>query len=123
VPIAVIGFVNQTGDSTYDYLQAAIPNLLITSLERSRFLRVATLERMQDLLRQSGRPAMEVIDRDIGFELCRMDGIETVVLGTITRAGDTSSPPTSGARRWTRLLPGRARAGGVESIPSRRSIG
>jgi tetratricopeptide (TPR) repeat protein/tRNA A-37 threonylcarbamoyl transferase component Bud32/TolB-like protein len=118
VPIAVIGFVNQTGDSTYDYLQAAIPNLLITSLERSRFLRVATLERMQDLLRQSGRPAVDVIDRDTGFELCRMDGIRTVVLGTITRAGDTFATDVKvldvGSKE---LLAGAsARGKGVESI-------
>ncbi len=118
VPIAVIGFVNQTGDSTYDYLQAAIPNLLITSLERSRFLRVATWERMQDLLRQSGRPAIEVIDKDTGFELCRMDGIQTVVLGTITRAGDTFATDVKVLDVGTKeLLAGAsARGKGVESI-------
>ena len=87
-PIAVITFQNMTGDHTYDYLQAAIPNLLITSLEQSKNLRVTTWERMYDLLKQMGKPNVEVIDNDLGFELCRMDGIETIVLGTFTRAGD-----------------------------------
>lgn len=45
-PIAVISFQNQTGDNAYDYLQEAIPNLLITSLEQTRYLRVTTWERI-----------------------------------------------------------------------------
>ncbi|HKJ67514.1 MAG TPA: serine/threonine-protein kinase, partial [bacterium] len=53
-PIAVISFENLTGDETYDYLQNAIPNLLITNLEQSKYLRVTTWERMHDLLEQMG---------------------------------------------------------------------
>lgn len=86
--IAVISFVNQTGDSAYDYLQDAIPNLLITNLEQSKYLRVTTWERLYDLRKQSGKPVTRIIDRDMGFELCTMDGIEAIVLGTFTRAGD-----------------------------------
>lgn len=87
-PIAVISFENQTGDPAYDYLQEAIPSLLITSLEQSRFLSVTTWERMFDLLRQIGKEEVELIDADLGFEVCRMDGIEAVVLGSFTKAGD-----------------------------------
>ncbi len=53
--IAVISFENQTGDKTYDYLQKAIPNLLITSLEQTESLYVSTWERMRDLLKQIGK--------------------------------------------------------------------
>jgi len=88
-PIAVIGFENLTGDAAYDYLQRAIPNLLITSFERSEHLRVITWERMRDLMRQLGREGAEVIDGELGFELCAMDGVETIVVGGFTRAGDT----------------------------------
>ncbi len=56
VPIAVISFENQTGEASYDYLRDAIPNLLTTSLEQSRYLRVTTWDRMRDLLRQMGKP-------------------------------------------------------------------
>jgi serine/threonine protein kinase/Tfp pilus assembly protein PilF len=87
-PIAVISFENQTGDKTYDYLRKAIPNLLITSLEHSRYLRVVTWERMGDLLKQMGRPDAEVIDKDLGFEICRMEDIDSIVLGSFTKAGD-----------------------------------
>jgi len=88
-PIAVISFENQTGDEKYDYLQKAIPNLLITSLERSESLRVITWERMRDLLRQVGKENVEVIDKDLGFQLCRLDNIDAIVLGTYTKAGET----------------------------------
>jgi tetratricopeptide (TPR) repeat protein len=87
-PIAVISFENQTGDPAYDYLQEAIPSLLITSLEQSRFLSVTTWERMYDLLKQMGKGDVEIIDADLGFEVCRMDDIEAVVLGSFTKAGD-----------------------------------
>ncbi len=86
--IAVISFENQTGDKAYDYLQKAIPNLLITSLEQTGLLYVATWERMHDILKQMGKEDVEIIDRDLGFELCRREGIEAIVLGSFIKAGD-----------------------------------
>ncbi len=86
--IAVISFENQTGDKAYDYLQKAVPNLLITSLEQSKYLRVVTWERMHDLLRQIGKEDVETIDKDLGFELCRMDGAGAIVLGSFVKAGN-----------------------------------
>jgi serine/threonine protein kinase/tetratricopeptide (TPR) repeat protein len=87
-PIAVISFENQTGEDSYDYLQKAIPNLLITSLEQSKYLRVVTWERMYDLLKQVGRDDVDVIDNRLGFELCRMEGVESVVVGSFVKAGE-----------------------------------
>ncbi len=86
VSVAVISFENQTGDSAYDYLKEAIPNLLITSLEQSKSFRITSWERMRDLLEQLGRRDVEVIDRDLGFELCRLDGVQAVILGSYTKA-------------------------------------
>lgn len=87
--IAVISFENQTGDEAYDYLQKAIPNLLITSLEQTGDLYVVTWERMQDLLGQMGKKDVESVDRDLGFKLCRMEGVEAVVLGSYIKAENT----------------------------------
>lgn len=86
--IAIINFINQTGESSYDYLQSAIPNLLITSLEQSKFLKVLTWERMHDLLKQAGKANVEKIDSELGFELCRMDGVEAIILGSFVKAGN-----------------------------------
>lgn len=86
--LAVITFTNQTGDPSFDYLQDVIPNLLITNLENTGFLYVATWERMFDLLKQMGRENVSKIDSDLGFELCRREGIEAIVVGSYTKAGD-----------------------------------
>jgi serine/threonine protein kinase/Tfp pilus assembly protein PilF len=86
--IAVISFKNQTGDQAYDYLQDTIPNLLITSLEQSGYFQVTTWERLHDLLKQTGKEDTPLIDQDLGFELCRMEGVDAIVLGFFTKAGN-----------------------------------
>ncbi len=86
--IAIISFENQTGDENFDYLQKAIPNLLITSLEQSSDLHVTTWERLYDLIRQTGRENIEIIDGEMGFEICSMDGIEAIIVGSFTKAGN-----------------------------------
>lgn len=87
-PVAVITFDNHTGEAAYDYLRKAIPNLLITSLEQSKYLRVVTWERLQDLLKQMNKPGADIIDKELGFKLCEMDDIEAIVVGSYTKAGD-----------------------------------
>jgi len=87
--MAIISFENQTGDSAYDYLQDAIPNLLITSLEQSKAFRIISWERLRDLLKQSGREDGQVIDSDLGLELSGMDGVQALIRGSFVKAGDT----------------------------------
>jgi serine/threonine protein kinase/Flp pilus assembly protein TadD len=86
--IAVVGFENLTGDKSLDDLRKAIPNLLITSLEQAGNFYVATWERMRDILKQLGEGDVEIISQDSGFELCRREGIEAIVIGTFTKAGN-----------------------------------
>jgi len=87
--VAVLGFKNQTGDAALETLREAIPNLLITSLEQSKHLRVTSWERLKDLLRQSGRDEAALYDQDAGFEVCRKAGIEALVVGSFYKAGET----------------------------------
>jgi serine/threonine protein kinase/Flp pilus assembly protein TadD len=118
VPIAVISFVNQTGDHSYDYLQEAIPNLLITNLEQSKYLRVASWERLHDLLEQMGKPNVPLIDKDLGFELCRRDGINAIVLGSYVKAGNVFATDVKVLDVVTKKLlkSASARGEGIESI-------
>jgi tetratricopeptide (TPR) repeat protein len=88
VPIAVMTFTNRTGDAQFDYLCEAIPNLLITNLEESKYLSVMTWERIHDLLKILGKKDMRMVGEDLGFELCTMDGVETVVMGSFTKLGN-----------------------------------
>jgi serine/threonine protein kinase/tetratricopeptide (TPR) repeat protein len=116
--MAVISFENQTGDPTFDYLQDAIPNLLITSLEQSKLYRITSWERLRDLLRQSGREDGRVIDSDLGIELCQMDGVEAIVRGSFIKAGETFVTDAKILDVKTRnlLKTVSARGQGVESI-------
>ena len=43
----------------------------------------------RDILKQMGKGGIEVIDRDLGFEICLKEGIESIVLGSFVKAGDT----------------------------------
>ena len=88
VPIAVISFENQTGDTAFNYLQKAIPNLLITNLEQSKLFQVITWERMYDVLDQMGKKEVETIDANLGFDICRKEGCDFIVIGSFIRAGD-----------------------------------
>jgi serine/threonine protein kinase/tetratricopeptide (TPR) repeat protein len=87
--IAVVSFENQTGDKTYDYLSKVIPNLLITNLEQSGYFNVTTWERIRDLLKQIGKGDAEFVNSDLGFEICQKDGVEVIVLGLVSKSGNT----------------------------------
>ena len=85
--VAVMTFKNLSGENDLAYLSVAIPNLLITSLQETGQLDVMTWQRMHDLARAAGKD-VELIDEETGFEICRKQGIENIVLGSFTRAGD-----------------------------------
>jgi tetratricopeptide (TPR) repeat protein len=85
--VAVMAFKNLSGKEDLGYLSVAIPNLLITSLQETGQMEVITWERMHDLARAAGKK-VELIDEETGFEICRSQGIENIVLGSFTKAGD-----------------------------------
>jgi serine/threonine protein kinase/Tfp pilus assembly protein PilF len=86
--IAVIIFDNLTGDPAFDKLSIAIPNLLITNLEQTGFFQVVTWERLRDLLKQAGQEDVQAIDRELGLELCRREGVQAIVVGSFIKTGD-----------------------------------
>jgi len=116
--VAVLGFKNQTGDAGLDYLRETIPNLLITSLEQSKYMRVASWQRLKDLLRQGGKNESAVFDEEAGFEVCRREGIEAVVVGFFSKAGETFVSDVKVLDAGTRevLKSASARGEGVNSI-------
>ena len=116
--VAVLGFKNQTGDAGLDYLREAIPNLLITSLEQSKHLRVTSWERLKDLLKQGGRGPVAAFDEEAGFEICRKHGIEALVVGSYVKAGETFVTDVKVLDATTResLRSASARGEGVASI-------
>jgi len=84
--VAIVGFENLTGEASYEYLKKAIPNLLITSLEQSKYLEVVSWERLSDLAGPRDRDVALAADRDLWFEECRRAGVDAIVLGSFMKA-------------------------------------
>ena len=86
--VLTISFENLSGDSTLDYLQRAIPTLLETRLEQSRYLQVVTQERMHDIIRNMGKGSPKYVSAELGTEICLKEGIRVLITGSFTRAGE-----------------------------------
>jgi eukaryotic-like serine/threonine-protein kinase len=84
--VAIVGFENLTGEASYDYLKKAIPNLLITSLEQSKYLDVVAWEKLSDLAGNRDLDVAQAADRDAWFDVCRRAGVDAVVMGSFTKA-------------------------------------
>ncbi|MFZ2055751.1 MAG: tetratricopeptide repeat protein [Candidatus Aminicenantales bacterium] len=116
--IAVISFQNLTGDSRYDDLVKAVPNLMITKFESMGIPYVASWERLQDLLNQMGKDPDAPIDKETGFDICRREGIAVLITGEVTRAGSVFVTNLKALDAGTRgsLASASAQGQGEESI-------
>jgi tetratricopeptide (TPR) repeat protein/tRNA A-37 threonylcarbamoyl transferase component Bud32 len=116
--LAVISFENQTGLDSLNYLQSAIPNLLITGLENSQYLQVTSWDRFRSLLKRAGQEKTDFIDRALGTELCRMDDADAMVVGTIARAGElfVTDVKVIDTRSGQTLKTARMKGHGLESL-------
>jgi len=84
--VAIVGFENLTGEAAYEYLKKAIPNLLITSLEQSKYLDIVSWEKLSDLAGRRERDVASAEDRDLWFNACRSAGVDAIVMGSFTKA-------------------------------------
>jgi tetratricopeptide (TPR) repeat protein/TolB-like protein len=119
-PVAVIAFANDTGDPRYDNLRKVIPSLLITSLEQSKYLQVVTRERLRDVLKQMGAgDDVDDIDTDLGIEVCKHEGIGTIVTGSFVKLGNNFVTDIKVLKVGSKdlLTSAKAEGEGVESIP------
>jgi eukaryotic-like serine/threonine-protein kinase len=118
IDLAVISFVNGTGIPAYDYLQEAIPDLLISSLERHKGFRVASREQIAGMIGRTELDIPAVIEPGPGLEIFKDNGIEAVVAGSFTKAGDMFETEARVLETGTGevLASVRARGRGVDSI-------
>lgn len=87
--VAVMYFENLTGDPGLDWMRSALTNMLVTDLSQSPHLEVVGTDRLYQILTEIGR----VDDRNISSEtvrqVARRARVNTVVVGSFVRAGDT----------------------------------
>lgn len=86
---------------------------------------MVTWEMMHDLLKQFRKKDVETIDRDLGFKLCRREGVEAIVPGSFIKAGNMFAMDVKVLDVETkRLLKSTSSKGeGVGSIPFQSSPG
>ncbi|UCE18631.1 MAG: protein kinase [Gemmatimonadota bacterium] len=89
IPIGVMFFENQTGENKYDYLRKVLADMLITDLNQSRFMQAMTFESMFDLMKSLGYEDATIIDASMGAELCGLAGARFMVLGGLSKSGNT----------------------------------
>ena len=86
--LAIMYFKNNTGDISLDHWRTALSDLLITDLSQSQYLRVLSGENMFDIMNQLEQLETQTYSSDILRELARRGGVENVLVGNFTKAGN-----------------------------------
>ncbi len=87
--LAVLYFENNTGDESLNHFRKAIADLLITDLAQSKYIRVLSGARLFNILSQLDQLDAESYSSDVLNEVAARGGVDKVVLGSYTKAGDT----------------------------------
>ncbi|MFO7588626.1 MAG: tetratricopeptide repeat protein [Gemmatimonadota bacterium] len=81
--VAVLPFVNSTGQDSLDWLGPGMSDMLTSSLVRTGQLRVVSPQRLFELLRQEGREETERIPDDVAMDIASRSGARRMVRGSI----------------------------------------
>ena len=86
--LAVLHFENKSGDKKLDFWRSALPELLITDLSQSRYLRVVSSDEMLTILRRIGlAEAQEYSSEDID-KIAAQTRASQVLSGSFIKAGE-----------------------------------
>ncbi len=83
IELAVLPFVNNTGDPNLDWLRWGIPDMLALDLSRSSFLRVISLETVNGLVSELDDSGNTLPEREIASQVQTRSGAQVVVSGRI----------------------------------------
>ncbi len=87
--LAIMYFENNTGDPSLDHWRKALSELLIDDLSQSKYLSVLSGDKLFDILRELNlQDEISYSSTDLK-EVAEQGGVENVIRGSYTRAGDT----------------------------------
>ena len=87
--VAVLYFENNTGNPSLDWLRTGLTDMVVTDLSQSADVEVLSTDRLYRILSELKRADDKVISADVVQEVARRAGVETVLLGSYIKAGDT----------------------------------
>ena len=87
--LAVVYFENNTGDEKLDHWRKALSELLIADLSQSKYIRVLSGDRIFNILRQLNLLEAKNYSSEDLKKVAARGGVENVLRGSYTKAGDT----------------------------------
>lgn len=87
--VAVMDFQNLSQFSEHDYLQKAVPELLLTDLAISKKLALVERSRLQEVMAELKLSLTGAVDSATALKVGRLAGAGALILGSIIKAGDT----------------------------------
>jgi len=78
-------FENRTGEGVFDQV---LQELVTTTLEQSRYLNLFPSGQLPEVLQRMKRSPTSRLDEATGMEICRREGLQALVVGSIARIGD-----------------------------------
>ncbi len=87
--LAVLRFENLSGDSSLDWLQTGLADMLITDLSQSTHLDVLSTDRLYQVLRDMKRLDERIESLEVVQDLAKRGGVETVLEGSFMKAGES----------------------------------
>jgi len=87
--LAVMYFRNNTGEKERDHWRNALPELLITDLSQSKYLRILSMEKIYNILEDLDQLEATTYSTDVIREVGERGGAEKVLVGSYTKAEET----------------------------------
>lgn len=100
--LAVLPIKNNTGEVSLGYLRDALTNLIVSDLYQSKYIRVLTTERMNQILKDINKLDANSYTTDDLKKIASLDGVTHFLSGAVTKFGDKIRLNVSlqEARKW-----------------------
>ena len=85
--IAVLSFRNMSGDTSLDWLNSGLPELLTTNLSQMRGMDVLSREQVYRAMKRKGRQDTPDLPPEVALDVARDAGADTCVTGSVMKLG------------------------------------
>jgi eukaryotic-like serine/threonine-protein kinase len=87
--VAVLYFENNTGDPSLDWLRTALSDMMVTDLSQSPGIEILGTDSLYQILKDLNRLDERVNSLEVVREIAERARVETVLVGSFVKAGDT----------------------------------